>query len=50
MNTLLIVLQGGKDMLNQVLSELVSKYPDAIVTIKRDTKEDVDLHQMYRSK
>lgn len=48
MNTLLMVLQGDKDMLNQVLSELVSKYPDSIVTIKRDTKEDPELHHLYR--
>lgn len=48
MNTLLIVLQGENSQLNEVLTELVSKYPNSIVTIKRDTKEDPELHQLYR--
>lgn len=48
MDTLLIVLKGEQALLNEVLTDLVAKYPGSIETIKRNTKEDVDLHQMYR--
>lgn len=47
MNTLLIVLKGEQSVLNEVLADIVSKYPNSIETIKRNTKEDVELHQLY---